>query len=376
MRLFIVFLLSGLALAVDRAHAQPTDQAEPTASPAPASPENQDLSLSLREDLGRFNWLGAGRDIWYAELFHAGGNPIRLNQLVIALLVIAIGLWVSRQVAQRVGRRVSKVKRVDANFAAAIQKIVFYALCVVVFFTALPIAGIPMAIFTVLGGGVALGIGLGAQNLFNNLISGLILMFERPIRLGDIVVAGEQEGRVEDIGNRCTRIRRFDGIDVLVPNSSLLQQPVVNWTLKDANIRGSVTVGVAYGSPVEQVRDLIGKAAAEHPRILREPPPEVLFTDFADNTLNFEVYFWANVTRPLDLRRIQSDLRFHIDQLFHEAGIVIAFPQRDVHLDTLRPLEVRMLQSPAPASGSPSGSSPGTAPDARPGSPAEPRHEA
>ncbi|MEO1236090.1 MAG: mechanosensitive ion channel domain-containing protein [Planctomycetota bacterium] len=323
-------------------------QAAPDPGAAPG-PTLDTVEAEVADDLSRFDWLGALQAVWTVELFHAAGTPIRLNQIVIALLVVAVGLWLARQAARRFAARIRRLRRVDANLAAAIQKIVFYGLTVVVFFIALPIAGIPMTIFTVLGGGVAIGVGLGAQNLFNNLISGFILMFERPIRLGDIVEVGDQEGRIEDIGNRCTRIRRFDGVDVLVPNSSLLQQPVVNWTLKDADVRGSVTVGVAYGSPVETVRDLIDQAAREHERILKEPSPEVLFIDFADNSLNFQVYFWTSVTRPLDLRRIQSDLRFRLDTLFTEAGIVVAYPQRDVHLDTVRPIEVRLSRDDGPA---------------------------
>lgn len=311
----------------------------------PAAPTADELTAS---DLERFDWLGLMWDIWNAELFHVGGAGIRLSQIVIALLVILIGLWVARQVALRVNGRLRKVKRIDANLAAAVQKIVFYLLAVLVFFIALPIAGIPSTIFTVLGGAVAIGVGLGAQNLCNNLISGLILMIERPIRLGDIVEVGDETGRIEDIGNRCTRIRRFDGIDVIVPNSSLLQQPVVNWTLKDADLCGKVAVGVAYGSPTATGRDLIARAATEHDRVHADPPPEVLFVDFGDNTLSFEVYFWTAVTRPLDLRRIESDLRYRIDELFREAGITIAFPQRDLHLDTLRPLEVRLTRDDPP----------------------------
>lgn len=313
----------------------PGDAAAPTPGP-------ERLDLEVREDVKNMDWLGLTRDIWTVELFHAGDTAIRLNQIVIAFLVVIVGLWLARHIANRVNRRLLKHPRIDPNLAAASQKIVFYLLTAIAFFIALPIAGIPITIFTVLGSAVAIGIGFGAQNLFNNLISGLILMIERPIRLGDIVEVEGQEGRIDDIGNRCTRIRRFDGIDVLVPNSSLLQNPVVNWTLKDSDVRGKVSVGVAYGSQVSLVRDLIAQAADEHGRIHKTPEPEVLFIDFGDNALGFDLLFWTSVTRPLDLKRIQSDLRYRIEHLFRDANISIAFPQRDVHLDTVRPLEVRL----------------------------------
>lgn len=319
----------------------------PVASPETAPPTGDDLSNEVAADLRNFDWLGLLHDLWYAQLFHVGDAVIRLNQIIIALLVVAIGLWLARRISNRVAHRLSKHKRIDPNLAAALQKIVFYLFTLIALFIALPIAGIPMTIFTVLGSAVAIGIGFGAQNLFNNLICGMILMVERPIRLGDIVELADQQGRVENIGNRCTRIRRFDGIDVLVPNSSILQNPLINWTLTDADIRGRVAVGVAYGSPTDVVRDLIARAAEEHGRILKNPQPEVVFTDFGDNALGFEVMFWTSVTRPHDLVRIQSDLRFKIDKLFREAHISISFPQRDVHLDTVRPLEVRLTGDPS-----------------------------
>lgn len=319
----------------------------PVASPETAPPTGDDLSNEVAADLRNFDWLGLLHDLWYAQLFHVGDAVIRLNQIIIALLVVAIGLWLARRISNRVAHRLSKHKRIDPNLAAALQKIVFYLFTLIALFIALPIAGIPMTIFAVLGSAAAIGIGLGAQNLFNNLISGLILMLERPIRLGDIVEVGEHTGKIEDIGNRCTRVRRFDGVDVLVPNSSLLQQPVVNWTLKDTDIRGHVTVGVAYGSPVSTVRELLAKAADDHSSIHTHPAPDILFADFGDNALGFEIFFWVSVNRPIDLKRIQSNLRFKIEKLFREADISIAFPQRDVHLDTLRPLEVRLTGDPS-----------------------------
>lgn len=299
-------------------------------------------SALIKQDLRDHRWGEVVRDVWEVELFKAGNTGVHLNQLIIALLLCLVGVWLARRVSNLMHRRLRHMRHVDPNVAAALQKLSFYGLSTVVVLIALPIAGVPITIFTVLGGAIAIGIGFGAQNLFNNLISGLIIMSERPIRLGDIVEVGDHHGRIEEIGNRCTRVRRFDGIDVLVPNSSFLQEPVVNWTLKDTDLRGSVSVGVAYGSPVSTVRDLILKAAKDHGKIHPSPNPEVLFTEFGDNTLNFVVYFWCTVTRPLDLRRIESDLRYKIDHLFHDAGITIAFPQRDVHLDTLRPLEVRL----------------------------------
>lgn len=283
------------------------------------------------------------QDVWHAQLFHAGDTTIHLNQIIIAMLVAVIGIWISRRVTNTVRRRLTNVSRLDRNAALAIQKIVFYTLVVVVVMIALPIAGIPITIFTVLGGAIAIGVGFGAQNLFNNLISGIIIMTEQPIRLGDVVEVGENQGRIEEIGNRCTRLRRFDGIDVLIPNSHFLENEVVNWTLHDMDIRGTVTVGVAYGSPTRLVEKLIHQAVNEHEKVSKDRDIVVLFTNFGDDALTFESFFWTNMTRPLDRRRLESDVRFRIDELFRENDITIAFPQRDVHLDSEQPLRVQMV---------------------------------
>jgi len=280
--------------------------------------------------------------IWNITLFSSGENDIRLNQIIIALLTICLGVIISKRLTRIVALRLEKGGRLTHQTSFVLQKVISYLLLVITVLIALPIAGIPVTIFTVMGGALAIGVGFGAQNLFNNLISGIILMVERPIRVGDIVEHESVEGRVADIGNRCVRIRRTDGIDVLVPNSYFLEQKVVNWTLFDSDIRGKVSVGIAYGSDTKLARDILGRVARAHPDVLSNKEVPVLFEEFGDNALTFSVQFWTHVTRPMDLRRIQSDIRYEIDDEFKKAGIVIAFPQRDLHLDTLKPLEVRI----------------------------------
>jgi len=287
------------------------------------------------------NWFS---QVWNMELFSSSGSPVRLSQIVVALSFLVVGIVIGRRLAALIGRRLLASGRFNRSTAYLLQRLSFYLLVVIITLVALPIAGIPVTIFTVMGGAVAIGIGFGAQNLFNNLISGIIIMIEQPIRVGDIVEVQGGQGRVEEISNRCTRVRRSDGIDVLIPNSYFLEHPVVNWTHADADIRGEVAVGVAYGSPTDQVHDLIMRAADEHKEIRKDPPPIVLYEAFGDNSLNFRLLFWTPVSRPMDLRRIRSDLHYRIDNLFRNANITIAFPQRDLHLDTLKPLEIRLAK--------------------------------
>lgn len=296
----------------------------------------------MENGTGLDNFMGLLSQVWNLKLYTAGDTPVMLNQLIIAGLIILIGVMLARRLAALIGRRLNSLGHMTPNNVHVLQRLVTYIAYVVVILIALPFAGIPITIFAVLGGAVAIGIGFGAQNLLNNLISGLILLIEKPIRIGDIVELENEQGRVEDVGNRCVRIRRFDGIHVLVPNSYFLEQRVVNWTLISNDIRGIVTVGVAYGSPTRKVRELMLNAADEQGDIHRQPAPEVFFEDFGDNSLVFSLYFWTDVSEPVTLRRLRSELRFRIDELFAEADITIAFPQRDVHLDTRSPLDVRL----------------------------------
>ena len=200
---------------------------------------------------------------------------------------------------------------------------------------------IPFTAFAFLGGTLAIGIGFGAQTVVKNFISGLILKFERPFKVGDLVEVDTVMGRIRRIGMRASVIQHLDGIDTLVPNSFLLENRVSNWTYGSNLTRGSIMVGVAYGSPTREVAQLLVKVAEEHGLVLDHPKPEVRFNDFGDSALVFELLFWfdaAKTQRPT----LASDLRFMIDKAFAEAGIVIAFPQQDIHFDDSRPLRVEL----------------------------------
>ncbi|MCG3180254.1 MAG: Mechanosensitive channel MscK [Phycisphaerae bacterium] len=304
------------------------------------------LQATVRAAAPAFGWADFRRlidRIWQFQLVRIGNSDIVVSQVVFALITLVIGLWVSRRISRWLRNALVRRLHLEVSVAVAVNGIVFYTLIVVVVLLSLQVVSIPLTIFAFLGGAVAIGLGFGAQNIFNNFISGLILLVERPVRIGDFVQVGDSYGTVEEIRYRCTRIRRSDGIDVLVPNSAMIEQNVINWTLTDRRVRGHVRVGLAYGSPTDRVRDLLLRAADGDGRALKDPRPWVIYEDFGDNALVFDLYFWTEVDSQMELRRICSDIRFHIDALFREAALVIAFPQRDVHLDTSRPLDVRMV---------------------------------
>lgn len=148
------------------------------------------------------------------------------------------------------------------------------------------------------------------------------------------------------MGARSTRIRTGNNLEIIVPNSSFLENNVLNLTLGDNKIRTHVCIGVAYGSPAREVCELLKHASEENLSVLRDPEPFVWFVEFGDNALNFELYFWVEVRNMAERKRIESDIRLQVDQLFREAEIVIAFPQRDVHIDTKTPVEIRLVAGP------------------------------
>ena len=273
-----------------------------------------------------------------------GGNALTIGELLAVFVLIVGGYFASRVIGYLLAQRLAKQLGPDVVYT--IKRITFFVLIIIVFLTALSLLGVPLTAFAFATGAVAIGVGFGAQNIINNFISGWILMAERPIRIGDFIEIEGVYGKVELIGTRSTRIRRIDGVHMLVPNSQLLERTVTNWTLVDMHVRTTVRVGVAYGSPVHKVAELMLEAIRQQPDVNDEPAPNIVFEDFGDNALIFDGYFWCDVGLEKQLRNIRSDVRFRISDIFAEHDITIAFPQRDVHLDTLKPLEIRLLDQP------------------------------
>ena len=276
------------------------------------------------------------------------GQSITVGQVLSVVALLLVGYYGSRLVGFFLGRRLQKTD-LRPDVVHILKRIAFFTILILVFITALGLLGIPLTAFAFATGALAIGIGFGAQNIINNFISGWILMAERPIRINDFIEIDSFHGVVENIGTRSTRIRRTDGVHLLVPNSALLERTVVNWTLVDREVRTTIRVGVEYGSPVRKVADLILQAVTEQAEVKTEPHPSVVFEDFGDNSLVFDTYFWCDVGGEKFLREIRGAIRFRICDMFDANDIIVAFPQRDVHLDTKNALEIRVLPSDPPA---------------------------
>jgi small-conductance mechanosensitive channel len=345
--------------------------------------ERQDITLKLIEGIGRFerlvNRLNDGltnsideasfsgrvkerrqsvysfiKTIWNTELYIATETTVvdersilrpvsvTIGKVVKALIILFIGIWIAGKMGRVIQWGLTKRLKWPKSKAEPFGKVVFGLMFIGVFVLSLVTVNIPLAVFTFLGGALAIGIGFGAQHVINNFISGMILLFDRSIKVGDIVEVDGQGGRVTEIGMRNSHIKRFDGIDMLVPNSQFLQQKVTNWTLSDLQMRYSVSVGVAYGSPTREAERVIMRAIEAHPMVLKDPPPTILFEEFGDSALVFTGYFWMELISNRDNRIAVSEVRHAISEFLEKAGIVIAFPQRDIHVDSSKPLEIKV----------------------------------
>ncbi|KTF11449.1 mechanosensitive ion channel family protein [Pseudoalteromonas sp. 10-33] len=261
-------------------------------------------------------------------------NDIQLTVAkIIQVPLILFAMWF---VVTHIGKLIKKTllaKKISQDAVHLFTRIYFILSIAILVFTSLEVLNIPLTAFAFVSGAIAIGVGFGAQNIINNFISGWILMWERPIRIGDFLEVGSAKGVVETINTRSTRIRRNDGVHMLIPNSQLLENTVTNWTLIDGNARSSVSVGVAYGSDVVLVKKLIQQVLDEHDAILKTPKSAVLFDDFADSSLVFNAVFWVCAESETMLRTVRSDIRFSLYDIFEQHNVVIAFPQRDIHID-------------------------------------------
>ena len=266
------------------------------------------------------------------KILTVADQAITLGSILLIPSVLIMGIIFTRWIAKLITKRLVS-KKTDPNVIHLLLRMFYVIAMAILLITTLDLINVPITAFAFLSGAIAIGFGFGAQNIINNFISGWILMWERPIRIGDFLEVEEAKGIVEEINTRSTRIRRVDGVHLLIPNSKLLENTVVNWTLIDTLVRTSVTVGVAYGSPARKVADLIMQATKEQQKIVMSPAPVVTFEDFGDNALMFEVTFWLDSTAEGGLRVMRSNIRFRLEELFEEHNIVVAYPQRDLHID-------------------------------------------
>ncbi|MFA5924509.1 MAG: mechanosensitive ion channel domain-containing protein [Methylococcaceae bacterium] len=279
----------------------------------------------------------------------SGKRSITVDKILTALAILVVGYWFAARLARLFERLAATRLSMDPSLANIARRWILFLEVLLLVILSMMVVKIPLTIFAFMGGALAIGAGFGMQNLLKNLISGIMLLFERPFRPGDVVEVGGIRGRVMDIDVRSSHILDANGIETLIPNSTFIEQNVTNWTLSSKSVRIVVNVGIAYGSPVKDMTKLLLEVADRHGLVLKEPAPQVLFEDFGSDALVFGLYVWVVINPDISWKTIASDLRYMISKTLNENGIVIAFPQRDVHLDTSRPLDVRVFADAADA---------------------------
>jgi len=298
------------------------------------------------------SWL---RKLWQYELFSVEdvsdidgrrvtvSYGVTVGKSVGAILLFVIGYWVFSLLVRQLQFVLERRFGIDPQVARVIRRWVMIILAAMLVIFVLNLARIPLTVFAFLGGALAIGVGFGTQTIIKNFISGIIILFERKIRVGDIIDLGGMTGQVTAVDLRATTVRGFDGVEALVPNSNFLEQQVVNWTYSNQQIRREIRVGVAYGTHVREAEAVLLGIAKTHPNVLPDPTPEVFFEDFADSALLLALVYWVELGPGRMARRIDSELRHEIYTGLAAAGVAISFPQRDLHLDTISPLKVEMV---------------------------------
>lgn len=268
--------------------------------------------------------------------FELGNLHLSFGDIALAILVFA-AFWTATRVVQRILReKLLPQTRLDPGVRHSLSAVVGYVGFIVAFSFAITTLGLNFSNIAIIAGALSVGIGFGLQNIVNNFVSGLILLIERPIKVGDWVVVGPHQGFVTRISVRATEIQTFQRASVIVPNSELLSGAVVNWTHRDKYGRIDVKVGVAYGSDTEKVRDILLAVGKAHKMVVSWPAPYVLFQNFGDSTLDFELRCYiSDVEKNLI---VASDLRYALDKAFRAANIEIPFPQRDLTIRNLNEL--------------------------------------
>lgn len=280
--------------------------------------------------------------IWNYELFTVREVIITVGNLALALILLLFAPRLSKKLSQLIDERL--INRFVENQAAqtTYKAFSFYACLIFCIILALSLAGIPLTVFTVVGGALAIGVGFGSQNIMNNFISGIILLVEQPVKAGDVVELDGIVGTVLTIGTRSTKIRNLENKVFIVPNSFFLEKSVLNWTFSSPVNRTSIVFGVAYGSDVRKVENICMNILLNTEEVVQDPLPQVVFDEFADSSLTFKLNFWCNIADHT-ISLIRSKIRFQIDEEFHKHEIQMAFPQRDMNIKQQGPLEVKLL---------------------------------
>lgn len=252
---------------------------------------------------------------------------IILSLLISFIVLFIVSEWIRRLLVNKVLNRY----QIETGTRQSIGTIVKYVLVLAGIFSILQTSGVDLSAFGILAGAIGVGIGFGLQNVTNNFISGLIILFEQPIKIGDRIEVGDVTGDVIKISARSTTIVTNDNISIIIPNSQFIDSQVINWSHSDRNIRFNIPVGVSYQEEPEKIKKILLEVALSNEGILKIPEPDILFEDYGDSSINFNLRVWTSeyINKP---KVLKSQLYYEIFRRFREEEVEIPFPQRDIHL--------------------------------------------
>jgi small-conductance mechanosensitive channel len=275
-----------------------------------------------------------------------GKIPVTLGTLLRALLFFVIGYWISSKIANRIEASLISRGHLADSQARTLRTWGMIVVGVFLALGTLSFLKIPLTVFAFFGGALAIGLGFGMQTLIKNFISGIIVLVERKVRVGDILDVDGIIGTVTEVNTRSSVIRGADDVETMIPNSAFLENRVTNWTLTSSKVRRSLRVGVAYGTSPQTVMAVLTESAARHGLVLKTPEPFATFDDFGDSALIFSLYFWVELGKGTNAMIVASDLRLMIEKRFTDAGIGVPYPQREMHLTTDKPIQIQMAPAP------------------------------
>jgi small-conductance mechanosensitive channel len=265
--------------------------------------------------------------IWEYKIFETSDHQsIAVANMVVGLFLLIFVLKFAKFLSLKISARLQKINKVDPSVINSLERISYYAFVVIFTIFVLDIVNVPLTAFTVVGTTLALGIGLGSQNIANNFISGLIIMIERPIKLGDIIEIKNLNvvGKVINIGARCVSVRSENNINILIPNSNILQDSVINWTFNDTHLKIVMPQYFDNNTEMEKIDKIFYQVINDNVNILKDPPAKVLVKSMGKDGLNIEVEFWINLSSNVDSKYIINDINRATQPLFEKHGVKLA----------------------------------------------------
>jgi small-conductance mechanosensitive channel len=274
------------------------------------------------------NWLNS---ILEAQLFHLGGTDFKVQTLLLLLVSLFLLLYLTGKFKKLLVKNIFPRYNLDIGVSQSIATIIRYILVILGLLIIFQTSGIDLSALGLLFGALGIGIGFGLQNITNNLISGIIILFERPVKVGDRIEVDDLSGNIVNISARATTIITNDNIAIIIPNSDLISSKVINWSHNNRSVRFNFPVGVSYREDPEKIRKLLLEVAKANPGVLDKPPPDVLFENFGESSLDFNLRVWTDKFSDTP-RILKSQLYYAIFKKFKENNIEIPYPQRDVHI--------------------------------------------